>query len=244
MTLGVPAYAVGCLPAPLSLRSSAKSRRRLPFSPPNATATAKAAPWTWDAGQKRTLKGQGAFWRGSIDELRRQKAEGQEPASGERTTGALKDGGRSAPARSRKTSLAGALRRCSIERIGSDCPPAGALLKNTGPAGRTLFCAGYGAPAKQAWRERLGDDLLWQLGTGLPSGGCLLKNTAPPASPPGGAGTPLPIKPGSGVQTTCLKIRQERKSPGADTGATIRRPSRLPGAPYTARERLTAAPSY
>jgi len=28
--------AVGCLPAPLSLRSSANSRRRLPFSPPNA----------------------------------------------------------------------------------------------------------------------------------------------------------------------------------------------------------------
>ena len=78
---------------------------------------------------------------------------------------------------------------------------------------------------------------------GLPSGGSLLKNTAPPASPPGGAGTPLPIKPGSGVQTTCLKIRQERKSPGADTGALIHSPSRLPGAPYTARERLTAAPS-
>ena len=113
LPLGVPADAVGCLPAPLSLRSSAKSRRRLPSSPPNATATAKAAPWKWDAGQKRTLKGQGAFWRGSIDELR--KGEGQAPASGERTTGALKDGGRSAPARSRKTSLAGALRRCSIE---------------------------------------------------------------------------------------------------------------------------------
>ena len=79
---------------------------------------------------------------------------------------------------------------------------------------------------------------------GLPSGGSLLKNTAPPASPPGGAGTPLPIKPGSGVQTTYLEIRQERKSPGADTGALIRRPSRLPGAPYTARERLTAASSY
>ena len=79
---------------------------------------------------------------------------------------------------------------------------------------------------------------------GLPSGGSLLKNTAPPASPPGGAGTPLPIKPGSGVQTTYLEIRQERKSPGADTGALIRRPSRLPGAPYTARERLTDAPSW
>jgi len=73
---------------------------------------------------------------------------------------------------------------------------------------------------------------------------CLLKNTATPASPPGGAGKPLPIKPGSGLQTTCLKIRQERKSPGADTGALIRRPSRLPAAPYTARERLTAAPSW
>lgn len=79
---------------------------------------------------------------------------------------------------------------------------------------------------------------------GLPSGGSLLKNTAPPASPPGGAGTPLPIKPGSGVQTTYLEIRQERKSPGVNTGALIRRPSRLPGAPYTARERLTDAPSW
>ena len=79
---------------------------------------------------------------------------------------------------------------------------------------------------------------------GLPSGGSLLKNTAPPASLPGGAGTPLPIKPGSGVQTTYLEIRQERKSPSADTGALIRRPSRLPGAPYTARERLTDAPSW
>ena len=70
------------------------------------------------------------------------------------------------------------------------------------------------------------------------------ENTAPPASPPGGAGTPLPIKPGSGVQTTYQEIRQERKSPGANTGALIRRPSRLPGAPYTARERLTDAPSW
>jgi len=63
-----------------------------------------------------------------------------------------------------------------LRGIGSDCPPAGALLKNTGPAGRTLFCAGYGAPAKQAWRERLGDDLLWQPGTGLPS----VRKKAPP----------------------------------------------------------------
>ena len=52
LTLGVPADAVGCLPAPLRF-GLAKKPARLPSSPPNATATAKAtaAPWTWEAEQ-------------------------------------------------------------------------------------------------------------------------------------------------------------------------------------------------
>jgi len=56
LPLSVPADAVGCLPAPLSLRSSAKSRRRLPFSPPNATATAKTMTWTWGSNAKALPK--------------------------------------------------------------------------------------------------------------------------------------------------------------------------------------------
>jgi len=62
----------------------------------------------------------------------------------------------------------------SLER---DCPPAGALLKNTGPAGRPSCGAGYGTPAKQAWRECLGDDLFIQLDRDCLPACAVLKNT-------------------------------------------------------------------
>jgi len=64
--LGVPADAVGCLPAPL--RSGlAKKPARLPSSPPNATATATAMTWTWETMPKRSPNNRGALWRCSIE---------------------------------------------------------------------------------------------------------------------------------------------------------------------------------
>jgi len=68
MTLGVPAYAVGCLPAPLSLGLRQKAAEDFPSAP--LTQKQQQQPWPPGRGEampKRSLKGQGALWRRSIE---------------------------------------------------------------------------------------------------------------------------------------------------------------------------------
>jgi hypothetical protein len=149
-------FAVGCLPAPLCSGLRQKAAEDFPSAPltlagrcrddPDSSVRApqerlferkaKNPTWKWGSWPKRTRNCPGAFRRRSFEEV---------------DTKITKTRAGDAPARTRKTSLTGALRRCSIEMIGSDCPLAGALLKNTGPAGRTSFRAGLNAPTKQVW---------------------------------------------------------------------------------------------